>query len=219
MKITKYQKQVDKVHYLSDGYVDSKRWGSYFHQIDLARSVGKLMSKKKLKILEIGVGNGVVKGFLQNMFGHKVITMDVASDLNPDILCALPEVPKNEVFDLVICCEVLEHIEYSDAVNSLKNLSKITRFLIVSVPDKSLYISIGVKIPLFETFGFVFTFPFNRMPHEFKGEHYWEIGAFGISSHKFKRQMKESSFEVLKDYRVPLHPWHHFYLLKTTYEK
>lgn len=209
-----YSQQVEKTHYETEGYMDIKRWTSYYYQYDLAREVLGCVEKKALNILEIGVGNGIMKDLLTK-FGNAVTTMDIAKDLNPDIVLGLPSVPGGKKYDLVLCCEVLEHVEFGDAVKSLENLAKISKYLVISVPNRTPYLSVQLKLPLRGPLNLVISLPFHRVPLKLGGEHYWEIGAFGISTNKLKNEMKNAGFKVIKDFRVAQNPWHHFFLLES----
>jgi len=211
--MSKYVQQVKKEHYTTEGYLGNDRWGSYYWQFDLVRKISKELKKEKLEILEIGVGNKVVENLLKK-FGHTVTTMDVAKDLKPDILMALPNVPSGKRYDVVLCCEVLEHMRFKDSVTSLKRLQKVATHVIVSIPDRTFYLSFSVRVPLIGMRGFVITIPFYNIPMKRGGEHYWEIGVDGISSKKILRVCKRLSYAVLQDFRVKQNPWHHFFLLK-----
>ncbi len=210
----KYKKQVEKVHYQMSEYIDEQRWLSYYFQMDSVRHVSLKLNKEKLNVLEIGVGNGLVTSALK-LLGHRVATMDFAKDLDPDIFCALPKVPTSRKYDCIICCEVLEHMQYQDSLLSLKNIARIAKYVIVSIPDKTPYISFVIKIPLVKPKGIIFSLPFKHMPHKFLGEHYWELGTFGIGKNKFLKSVAYSKLTSIKDFRIKIYPWHHFFILKS----
>src|SRR5436190_18513593 len=139
----KYKAQVNKEHYSNNKYLQLDRWVSYYYQIESISSLAAEIQKsnKKTAILEIGSGDGTVSTILRKN-GYKLTTMDIAKDLNPDILSGLPEIPIKTRIDIILCCEVLEHIKYEDVEVSLKNMSKKSNFLVLSVPHKSFYLSI-----------------------------------------------------------------------------
>ena len=213
--ISKYKKQVDKNHYQTAEYVDELRWLSYSLQIDSVRNVGLKLNKKKLNILEIGVGNGLTT-FMLKRLGHRVTTMDFAKDLKPDILCSLPSVPRSRKYDCIICCEVLEHMRYKDSQLSLKNMSKIAKYIIVSIPDKTPYVSFVIKIPLVKPRGIIISLPFKYVPHKFLGGHYWELGTLGIGKNTFLKSVDDAKLICIKDFRIKIYPWHHFFILKSS---
>lgn len=207
----KYKVQVEKSHYFKEGYVDENRMLSYSNQIDMVRRVALKLDKKKLSVLEIGVGNGVVRDILKS-FGHRVTTLDIDKSLKPDIVASLPNIKLNKKYDVILACEVLEHIKFNDVEKSIKNLSKISDNIVISIPNKSPYLSFAFKMPMIKLKGKVFSLPFNFVPHKFQGEHYWELGAFGISANKFKKIASKSGLECEISYRLLIHPWHNFFL-------
>ena len=97
-------------------------------------------------VLEIGIGEGFLSGFLSERAPQ---TRFVGIDLNPHDLERLQskfpriethqgsayEVPLDERFDLVICAEVLEHLESPErAVREIARLS--AKHAIVTVPHE-----------------------------------------------------------------------------------
>ncbi len=215
MKEKKYQKQVSNDHYIKQTYGHIYRWISYYHQLDSVFSVAEMLTKEhgKISVLEIGPGDKTVSTMLKhNKF--KLKTMDIASDINPDILASLPDLPIKKV-DIILCCEVLEHIEYDDVVKSLENMSKKSKFTIISVPHKSLYLSFMLRLPIIKPLRFLIDIPTPFISHKFDGQHYWELGANGYSVSRFKKTLKDAGLECFKDFRVSEFPYHHFFLTES----
>src|SRR3989344_1182335 len=210
----KYKKQVDESHYEFNRYVDEQRWHSYYYQIRRVSDVARKLGKKKITILEIGIGNGIITAILKHL-GHKVITMDIDRKLRPDIVKVLPNVPKGRTYDCVVCCEVLEHIKYKDSAISLKRLSIIAKFVVLSIPQKGIHFSYAIKASLLPQLRGIISLPFYHLPHAFDGQHYWELGTSGISERKFRDLLLHSRFNVLFDMRLQANPYHHFYLLQS----
>ena len=103
------EKQVDKEHYFSEKYLTKERFLSYYYQVK------PILELKPKTILEIGKGNGIVSNTLKQA-GFKVTTADIAEDLKPDKICSIDELSKcfkENSFDLVLCCEVLEHLPFN----------------------------------------------------------------------------------------------------------
>lgn len=212
----KYPIQVEPAHYTFDSYITQERWNSYYHQVMEVRNIARMLGKKSIKVLEIGVGDKTVSGILKNM-GHKVITMDFDKRLNPDIVAALPAIPvkKTDKFDCLLCCEVLEHLKYEDAEKSLKEIAKTAPLAVISVPHKSVWFSFAFKFWFFKTSKLVFGIPTSFLPHKFRGEHYWEIGAMGYSQSRFEASLAKAKLEILNEFRVAELPWHHIFVLKS----
>jgi len=209
----KYTVQVSRSHYDFDEYLDTSRWASYYHQIQSVHRVGKLLNKKRPSVLVVGVGDGIVAHVLKSM-GMRVHTLDIDPQLKPDFVRSLPkfDISKRIAFDCIVCAEVLEHISYEDAQKSLKAMSEIARFVIISVPHKSAYISFSLKLPFLTTWKYILSIPVNFLTHTFRGEHYWELGMRGYPVKRFKNSLTNAGFSVLRDFRVHELPWHHFFV-------
>lgn len=48
---------------------------------------------------------------------------------------------------------------------------------------------------------------------EFEGEHYWELGTEGYPQQRLEAAFAETQLSVVRDFRVPELPWHHFWTL------
>lgn len=212
----KYAKQVSPTHYSHDIYMTLNRWISYFYQIRGVNQISKNWLQKepeKLSIFEIGVGDKTVSNVLKQ-YGYRVTTMDIDSELNPDIVAALPKVPLKGKVDIIICCEVLEHLSYSDAEKALLNIRGKSRFAIISVPHKSPTFSVAIHIPFFRTAKLLIPIPTPFIKHRFDGEHYWELGARYYSVSRFKATLTKVGMKCFMDYRVFDYPYHHFFLVQ-----
>lgn len=52
-----------------------------------------------------------------------------------------------------------------------------------------------------------------RKEYEFNGEHYWEIGCKGTLVKDVVKKIKVAGFKIEKQYRLPKHAWHCFFIL------
>lgn len=211
----KYKKQVSKSHYDFDEYLNQERWISYFHQIYEVVKIAKKLKKKSLKILEIGIGDKTVSSILETQ-GMRVTTMDIDSQLNPDMVGSLPNIPvkAKQKFDCIICSQVLEHVAYKDSEKTLSNMSGIAKYAVISVPHKSITLSLTMKLWFFKTFRI---FVFMKSPKKFdsSGQHYWELGAKSFSVKRFRKSIRKTGFKIIGEHRVPEFPYHHFFVLKS----
>jgi len=209
----KIGKQVPKETYYGK-YDDLKRFISYYYQIDLVKKLNPY------KILEIGVGNKTVSNYLRQN-GFNIDTCDFNINLKPDCVADIRSLPfKNDSYDLLIACEILEHIPWEDtkiALNELQRVSK--KYVIISVPysaacfglifnfpliNKTInkpWINLSVRIPLF----------FLKI--KFSDQHYWEMGRRGYSLRKV-RNIFNKYFEIIEEVSPLLNSYHHFFLLK-----
>jgi hypothetical protein len=207
-----------KEHFDFETYIDVPRWISYYHQI---ASTLKLASAQKSKathgirnILLIGVGDGIVPTVIKS-YGLSVTTYDYSEHLSPDVVGDVREISKyfgRNSFDLIVCCQVLEHIEYSHFKNVLEQFMHISPSAILSLPYCSANLLCGqIRIPkiLFK--------PNLSLPKTWKNsiadsQHFWEIGIKGHSVNKVRAQIQEY-YEIKKEFSDSLNTFHRFYLL------
>lgn len=210
-----YNSQVKEDHY-QNKYDSLERFVSYYNQKNL---IIRIIEEKfdllhVTKILEIGKGSGFLSRYLDSN-GIKIKTLDNTAELEPDYIGSITnaeQLPK-ELFDIVCCFEVLEHIKFSDVDASLKNLATLSAsYVVISVPQLRYYVSFWLKIPLFRGRGFTIFIPIP-VKHKFDGEHYWELRKRNYSLGKF-RSMLEKYFSIEREFTHPLNPYHRFYVLK-----
>ena len=204
--------QPNSDYYISKEYDSKRRFISYWHQISETFSV------KPSRVLEIGVGGGFVKDYLKN-YGIDVTTLDVDAELKPDIVGDITHGTqfKAKQFDVVMACEILEHIPYLSVPNALKEISRIAEYAVISIPNNTPWYKIDANLPIFGRIKLFYEkrTTVKRNFSEDQRGHYWEIGTNDTSLKILKNEIAKY-FEILKSYRVPEHPSHHFFLLKST---
>lgn len=208
---------------------------SHLMQIYLA-----LLTKPK-RILEIGIGEGFVSRNLKKYC--EVITADIDKNLNPDLILDISNLNdfsklKENSFDLIIMCEVLEHTPYNSIDSILQSLKKITKkYLLISVPNQGHFLNLilykrGFDNIIFYPFNLIlrlFLHAFNKLgeyickiyykikkkkiKYKFNGEHYWELGIDFYSEESFRKKLKKH-FIIEKEERLRENTYHHFFLLK-----
>ena len=212
-----------------------KRLQSHLMQIYLA------LKTNPKNILEIGIGAKIVSATLKNYCD--VITADVDKSLEPDFILDISNSKDfdqfdDNSFDLIIICEVLEHVPYTNLDSILKSLRRITKkYVIISVPNqKNIYKLtlfkrgydskiftpyfrfLNLFIELINKFGTVLADIHYRMKKKkrkfkFDGEHYWELGIEDYTLEKFENQIQKY-FKVIMQGRLRENFYHHFFLLK-----
>jgi SAM-dependent methyltransferase len=202
-------KQVEKQHY-HHGYDTKGRFASYWHQID------EILALHPSSILDIGIGNGFVADYLRQE-RLNLTTADIDPDLKPDLVCSVTRLPfSNETFSLASCFQVLEHLEYRQFTESLLELKRVVRdHVLLSLPDRSLHLSLGLK--LYPFFSRSVSFSISRHPKakfRFDGEHYWEIGYRGTGLGQIKKSIGETGLQIVRTYRVLEKPLHRIFLLQ-----
>lgn len=201
--------QVNKGHYDFQQYVNIPRWCSYYYQIK------EVLELSPRNVLVIGVGDGIVVDILKGK-GLTVYTFDLDKELRPDYCGSVSDfskIVKELKVDIILCCQVLEHLPYEAFLPVSAMLSKHCNVLILSLPYAS-----------FQLFKFSFKFERVRMRtidirfprfyqnNVYSGEHYWEIGYKGYPMSKIENTLKEN-FEIKKGFFVPENTYHYFFKL------
>ncbi|MDE2001609.1 MAG: class I SAM-dependent methyltransferase [Patescibacteria group bacterium] len=205
----KHEKQVNRDVYEGGRYEHAGRWASYYYQIK------NILQTAPENVLEIGPGSGVTSWFLKSQ-GFKVVTMDIAEDLRPDVVADITEMPfQNDAFDTVSCCEVLEHLPFEDSVKALTEIKRVAKnYAVISIPDhRRVLLSLAIKLPFFQEKYFIIRVP-SLKKHVFNGLHYWEIGHIGYPLSKIRNTLRGVGFTIEKDFTIPENPLVHFFILK-----
>jgi ubiquinone/menaquinone biosynthesis C-methylase UbiE len=207
--------QVDHMRYFSTGYGSLERFISYFYQIDLAtRSI------KSGEILEIGVGDGMVSTYLKKL-GYGVTGCDIDENLKPDVVADMRKLPfADQSFDVVMACEVLEHIPFDDFAAALEEMKRVSRkFCIVSVPYRSAGFEMILKFPFIRTLfeknflDFFIRIPLKFAGFESSGQHYWEIDGGKYKINRI-REILQKRFKIIEEKRSVFDHYHYYFLLE-----
>lgn len=209
------QPQVSRQHYWKSKYRDLERFISFFYQIDLTLNVTPAG-----KVLEIGVGNGIVSDYFRKA-GLAVTTCDIDSALGPDVVGDVRQLPfPNQSFDAVVAFEVLEHIPFEDFERALGELARVSRrFVLISLPYRATGIEFALKFPFIRTiFGRSVLDFFMRIPLTFRREkpnsqHHWELDRGHFSLTKI-RKILTRPFVIRREVRPVLDYYHYFFVLE-----
>jgi 2-polyprenyl-3-methyl-5-hydroxy-6-metoxy-1,4-benzoquinol methylase len=171
-------------------------------------------------VLEIGTAGGFLKHCFK-LFPHiSHTTIDIAEELTPDYIGSVVEMPfKDKQFDLIVCCEVLEHLPFDDFLPSLQEIRRVTRHeAIISMPDSTRHFGIAVCLARFGWFRFEWN-PKRRSNTRRKVDysicqHYWEIGYKGSEARDVVSNIKKAGFKIKEQYRLSKHDWHRFFILQ-----
>lgn len=124
-------------------YENPKMWGKEYPETDLerARLTAGAVSSDVQTILEIGSGDGLVIKALRKA-GHDPVALDISqsalkyiqgSKLVQGTAGQLPFPSKS--FDLVLVCELLEHLPISTYSSVLDEIARVTKqYVIITVP-------------------------------------------------------------------------------------
>ena len=199
--------QVERNHYTFGKYTKIDRWSSYFYQIQL------VLSESPEKVLEIGVGEGVLRDYLRAQ-DIEYTSLDFAKDLNPDVVGDVTNLPfLDNSFDLVCAFEVLEHLPFEKFQRSIDELLRVSRNkVILSLPHFGPPIILDIKIPLLPRIKFAYKIPYFK-EHNFDGEHFWEIGKRGFPVSRIIDEITKKA--VVEKHLVPFeNQYHHFFIIR-----
>ncbi|MDR1584381.1 MAG: class I SAM-dependent methyltransferase [Prevotellaceae bacterium] len=193
--------QVEKEHYDFSKYVNLPRWNSYWHQI------AETMVLKPQTVLVIGIGDNIVGEMLIKQ-GIKVYTFDFDSALKPDFVGDIRNIDTildGKRFDVILCCQLLEHLPYENFENILSRLKTLADNVIISLPHVCPQLKTALKLRLA-------FFAFCRK-YKFNGEHYWEIGYRGYTKRKIRNSIRKY-FMIKKEFLAQHNNYHLFFVLK-----
>lgn len=201
-------KQVDKTAYQFGKYTDLNRWVSYFFQIE------HVLKTKPGSVLEIGVGDGVLRDYLKSNTEIAYTSLDIADDLKADVIGSVLKMPfADSSFDTICAFEVLEHLPFEQFENALAELKRVSRgSVILSLPHFGPPVKFLLKLPFLPEIKISFKIPYPRK-HVFDGQHYWEVGKQGFPPARIRATL--SKHFVIEKELVPFeNQYHHFFILK-----
>jgi SAM-dependent methyltransferase len=208
---TKYEPQVSRSHYESEGF-------SPLRTESVTEQLREVCYSGCTKILEIGVGRGLLKHFLQPFPDISHVSIDVDECLHPDYVGSVLQMPfKNKQFELAVCCQVLEHLPFEQFVPALREIRRVTeKKVILSLPDIRKHLGIAVRVPGIKDWikWELNLDSSNPGCKKFNGQHYWEIGYKGTMGRTIINKIREAGFRIRRKYRLRRHRWHTFFILQ-----
>ena len=201
--------QVKTGHYDFQRYTDLPRWTSYWHQL------AETLALVPKTALIIGVGDNIV-GKLPAAQGIQVYTFDFDKDLHPDYegnVAHIDVLLGDKKFDVILCCQVLEHLPYDRFEDILRQLERHAGHIIISLPYSAMKYKMELKRPVIKTVKLnIYIHKFFKR-HKFDGEHYWEIGTRGHTKRSVLKSMRKF-FTVEKWYVATYNSYHVFFIVK-----
>jgi SAM-dependent methyltransferase len=201
-------KQVDRHAYRFERYTGLDRWSSYHYQLR------ELLALKPASVLEIGVGDGVVRQYLKTQTGTAYTSLDVADDLGADVIGDVRSMPfETASFDASCAFEVLEHLPFEDFEAALGELARVARtHVLISLPHFGPPVKFLLKLPFLPELRFAFKIPYPKA-HAFNGQHYWEMGKKGYPASRIRAALLKHG-EIIKEFVPFENQYHHFFVLK-----
>lgn len=205
-----FEKQVDRSHYKFGKYYSKERWSSLWHQID------EVLKFEPESVLEVGGGLGIFKHTM-SCFSVSVTSVDIAEDLNPDILGSVTELPiENNSFDVTCAFQVLEHLPFKYFAKALGELKRVARqAVVISLPDAKPVYPNSLCLPKMGKFEFSIPKPMvNYKNIPLCPEHMWEINRPGYRVDNILKVFRVLEFQNVETYRVDRNPYHRFFVSK-----
>lgn len=206
--------QVTIEHYDFEKYVDIPRWNSYYYQIT------EILKNNCKNILIIGKGDGIVPNLLSSLGNEiHITTFDFDQNLKPDIVGDIRDIDillPSCIYDCIMCCQVLEHLEHQWFKPILAKFQKILipqGIIIVSLPQHMLRLKLEFRFGRMKLKKLWLFQKFWEGKYIFNGEHYWEVGAKGFSK-KDILAIYDEYFDVIREYSVFQNTYHWFAILR-----
>lgn len=196
-----------EVYYAENYFTYSQLW-SFVEQIQHIKQFDPH------SIIEIGVGNGFVSEFLRKM-GIKVKTFDINPNLVPDVVTPLHDIGNYVApgeFDLISCCEVLEHLPFVEFEGAISEFSGLSNQLFLSLPNHGRTFGFGgvIRLPKFHRWiGAWFRLPFRagRLPDM----HFWEVNYNHETSRKQITNLLKRYYRSVDTGYFKANPYHCFF--------
>lgn len=203
------ERDLDREVYFSDSYFSIPQMCSFAHQLNFIHSM------RPTSAIEIGLGNGFVSTYLKRS-GVPVTTVDINPALQPDICAPLDDVSNHieKTADLVICCEVLEHMPLEALDENLDHLRGLGDRLFLTLPNS--YRTWGFSGLTFlpklgaSLFDLNFNIPWKRPLAG--GPHFWEVGHSPACSRKAIVERLRHRYNVVRSGRFALNPYHVWFI-------
>ena len=199
-----------------DFYDHKARWIHYYNQIRAVASrvrshPGQLLG---FKVLEVGPSHGQVTSYLKK-FGVNVTTIDNKKEYRPDVLGDVLRMPFGEgEFDMVLVCEVLEHLPYEQFLKALTEIRRVVKSSVfLSLPDsRRTLLSFSLKVPFLREKKFIFkVHTAKTIPSVY--DHKFEIGMNNFPLRKIIRDVEGIGFKCLEHTVSMDTPKNHYFLL------
>jgi hypothetical protein len=192
----------------------SEHYFSLIQLITFAQKIHDIHQLTPKNIIEISIDNGFTSSFLKSS-RHDSTTCDIDAHLNPDIVSPvqkLPEILSDKRFGLAVCCEVLEHIPFSEFESATEPLAKISSRLYLTLPNYSKFFGFNglFDVPRFRR---LFNFGiFLPIPRKSTPEHFWELGSTPETSVKEILKVIKRHFPSITHRTYRLNRYHHVFI-------
>lgn len=204
------EKALDKDVYYSDSYF------SILQLYSLSQQLHEIYKLKPNSILEIGIGNGFTSSFLKRA-GYEVYTVDINPNLKPDLVSSIDGMPENlpnKQFDLVVCCEVLEHMPFEQFESAIEIFRSYSDQLLLTLPSYQAWIGFSgfLRIPKIGYKQLSLGFNVSRPKKLEDNMHFWELGSHVYSNRRNVIALLSKYYSSV-EHGVFIAPRHHEYFI------
>lgn len=205
-----FEASLPKSEYFNDAHFDLRQLMSQAMQI---KHINTLKPKN---MIEIGIGNGLTSTFIRNS-GVEVVTADINPNLSPDICCPMSELIEKtggRQFDLVVCCEVLEHMPVEQLEQNVKTLRALGSRLFLTLPSytHSYGLSFLVKVPFIKARDFFLYLFLPKNINLSNTEHFWEVGSEAITKRRAIVSLLKQHYPSVRCGRISFQPYHIYFV-------
>ena len=199
-----------RTQYFNDDYFEVPQLFSQALQIHHIRAM------RPESVLEIGIGNGFTSVFLKRA-GIAVTTADINAYLEPDVCGSIEDLPNllaGRSFDVVACCEVLEHMALDRLEENLKVIRSLGRRLFLTLPAYHRWIGFGgfLKLPWRFPKLIDMNYSIRKTTDLSAGPHFWEVGWSAGCSRKSIERRLNSYYSRVHSGRFAVNPAHLFFI-------
>ena len=203
-------REPSKAHYRKVTYWSHLRIHGYANQLR------ELYVAEADTVLEVGMADGYMSTVVPRFTRHRLVSVDLDPALGPDVAGSVVSLPfGTNAFDVVVCCQVLEHLPFESFGPAVRELGRVARRLVfLSVPDVRMYLALRLRVPKLGWRTLAWSPErYHLGPYRFDGEHHWEIGYRGTRFRDVRRTLERSGVRVIRSYRIPDLPYHCFFVL------
>jgi len=188
-------------------YEDKGRLASYWHQVDESLALGGK------SVLVVGKGSGTAS-YLLDRRGLQVTTVDIQAELQPTVLGDVRHLPfSNRTFDVITCCQVLEHLPFEFFAPCLRELKRVVRRgIVLSLPDSGKFSKVLPRLAGKRVVMELPNLALKSMDPD--GEHSWEVNSKGVLLRDVQRQIDQAGLTTDRTFRVWEFPYHRFWRLR-----
>lgn len=211
----KRESNLSKDVYFSNQYFSKYQLFSLSEQISLLYTYCTEFTDPN--ILEVGKGNGFVADFFKKA-NFNIKTFDINANLEPDIVGNILDLSTliSVKSDIILCSEVLEHIDFEYFEVSLEQLRlAANKYVIITLPEfkKFFGVNMQIRVPKFKVFSFPL-FLKIRGNKQLGSGHFWEIDYSQETNRSSIEKIITKHFTIIDKGYFHTNPYHNFYVLE-----